>query len=109
MNAVDAVQAVELACHRAVNFPSDDIARMMLLEALASFKAMPLALFPPKVVDLIGRSHDQADALTDRILASNSLADPSIDHEIRAVCDTLSSLAVAMRLPSAVNDDERGE
>jgi len=109
MNAVDAVQAVELACHRAVNFPSDDIARTMLLEALTSFKATPLALFPPKVVDLVSRSHDQANALTNRILASNSLADPSIDLEIRAVCDTLSSLAEAMRLPGAANDDGSGQ
>lgn len=109
MNAVDAVQAVELACHRAVKSPTDDVARMMLLEALASFKATPLAPFPAKVVEMVSRSHDQADALTDRILASTSLSGPSIDHEIRAVCDTLSTLAVAMRLPGAVNDDESEE
>ena len=46
MNAADAVQAVEFACHRALNVPEDDISRVMLLEALASFKATPLASFP---------------------------------------------------------------
>jgi len=104
MNAVDAVQAVELACHRALKAPEDDIARTMLLEALASFKAIPLASFPHEVFDLVGRSRDQADGLSDRILASSSLSDPSIDDEIRAVCNTLGSVAAAMRPPSAVNE-----
>ena len=42
MNAVDAVQAVEVACHRALNVPEDTMSRVMLLEALASFKSTPL-------------------------------------------------------------------
>jgi hypothetical protein len=109
MNAVDAVQAVEFACHRALNVPEDDISRMMLLEALASFKATPLASFPSKVLNLVSRSRDQADALSDRILASNSLSDPSIDIEIRAVCHTTGSLAAAMRPPSPSNGGETGE
>ena len=103
MNAVDAVQAVDFACHRALKVPGDEMSRVMLLEALASFKAIPLGSFPPAVLDLVGRSRDEADALSDRILASNSLSDPSINHEIRTVCHTLGSLAVAMRPPSAIN------
>lgn len=109
MNVADAVQAVEFACHRAVKFPEDDMSRVMLLEALAQFKATPLASFPHKVLDLVGRSRDQADALSDRILASDSLSDPSIDHEVRAVCETLGSLSAAMRPPSAINAGGSGE
>lgn len=55
---------MELACQRALNYSSDDKARMMLLEALASFKATPLSVFPARVVDLANRSREQADALT---------------------------------------------
>ena len=85
------------------------MSRVMLLEALASFKSIPLDSFPDTVVELVGRSRDQADALSDRILASNSLADPSIQHEIRAVCDTVGSVAAAMRQPSAINGAGGGE
>ena len=46
MNAVDAVQAAEFACHLALNDPKDDMARAMLLEVLANLKATPLASFP---------------------------------------------------------------
>ena len=109
MNAADAVQAVEFACHRALNVPKDDMSRVMLLEALASFKGTPLASFPNKVLDLVSRSREHADALSDRILASNSLSDPSIDHEIRAVCHVADSLAAAMRPPSAVKAGGSGE
>ena len=103
MNAADAVQALEFACHRALNVPKDDMSRVMLLEALANLKATPLASFPEKVLELVERSREQADALSDRILASNSLSAPSIDEEIRAVCHTLGFLAAAMRPPSDVN------
>ncbi len=72
MKAVDAVQRSGVACHRALNVPKDDIARVMLLEALANFKATPLASFPQEVVDLVGRSPDRADALSDCILATKS-------------------------------------
>ena len=100
MNVVDAVQAAEFACHLALNDPKDDMSRVMLLEVLANLKATPLASFPHNVLDLISRSRDQADALSDRILASNSLSDPSIDDEIRAVCNTLAALVAAMRRSS---------
>lgn len=109
MNAVDAVQAVDFACHRALRAPDDDISRMMLLEALANFKAVPLASFPHNAIELVGRSRDQADALSDRVLASERLSDPSIEDEIRQVCHTLSSLAAAMRPPSVVDADGGGE
>ena len=67
MNAADAVQAVEFACHLALKFPKDDMSRVMLLEALASFKATPLASFPNKTFDLVRLSRDQADELSKRV------------------------------------------
>lgn len=103
MNAADAVQAVEFACHRALKGPKDDMSRVMLLEALANLKATPLASFPQDVLELVERSRDQADALSDRILASNSLSAPSIDQEIRVVCHTLGFLAAAMRPAGDIN------
>ena len=81
MNAADTVQALEFACHRALRGPKDDMSRVMLLEALAGLKSTPLASFPQEALDLVERSREQADALSDCILASNSLSDPSIDHE----------------------------
>jgi hypothetical protein len=109
MNAADAVQAADFACHRALRVPNDDMSRVMLLEALASLKATSLASFPSNVLDLVERSREQADALSDCILASNSRSDPSIDHKIRAVCDTVASLSAAMRPPRTINGDGRGE
>ncbi len=109
MNAVDAVQAADFACHRALDGPKDDMSRVMLLEALASFKATPLASFPARVLDLVSRSRNQADALCDRILASSGPFDSSIDEEIRAVCATLHSLAAAMRPPSAIKAGGSGD
>jgi hypothetical protein len=100
MNAADAVQAGEFACHRALKGPQDDRSRVMLLKALANLLAIPLGSFPQKALELVERSRDQANALSDRILASNSLSAPSIDQEIRAVCQTLDILAAAMRPPS---------
>jgi hypothetical protein len=97
MNAVDAVQAAAFACHQALSVPKDDISRVMLLEAFVSLKATPLASFSPNVVDRVERSREQADALSDRILASNSLSDPSIHTQIRAICDTVASRSAAMR------------
>ena len=108
MNAADAVQTAEFACHRALNGPQDDRSRVMLLKALANLLATPLASFPQNVLGLVERSRDQANALSDRILASNSLAAPSIDQEIQAVCQTLGILAAAMRPPS-VNAGEGTE
>jgi hypothetical protein len=109
MNAADTVQALEFACHRAVRIPKDDMSRVMLLEALAGLKATPLNSFPHEVVELVERSRDQADALSDRILASNSLSDPSIDREIQAVCRTLGFLVAAMRPASHVSGGEGAE
>ena len=109
MNAVDAVQALEFACHRALTVPKDDMSRVMLLEALAGLKGTPLNSFPQQVVDLVERSCEQADVLSDLILASNSLSDPAIDEEIQAVCSTLGSLAAAMRSPGDVNGAEGAE
>ena len=103
MNAADTVQALEFACHRALRGPKDDMSRVMLLEALAGLKSTPLASFPQEALDLVERLREQADALSDCILASNSLSDPSIDQEIKAVCHTLGSLVAAMRPPSDVN------
>ena len=65
------------------------MSRVMLLEGLAGLKATPLNSFPEEVLDLVERSREQAVALSDRILASNSLSDPSIGQEIRQVCHTL--------------------
>ena len=108
MNAADAVQAAEFACHRVLNVPNEDRSRVMLHKALADLIATPLASFPQTVLELVKRSRDQADALSARILASNSLSAPSIDQEIRAVCQTLDILAAAMRPPS-VNGGEGTE
>jgi hypothetical protein len=109
MNAVDAVQAVDFACHRALKVPEDEMSRVMLLEALASFKAIPVASFPDAVFDLVGRSRNHADALSDLVLASKSLADPSIALEIRALCDVVGSLAAAMRPATAVHAGPGGQ
>lgn len=109
MNAADAVQAVEFARHRALKVPKDDMSRVMLLEALANLKATPLNSFPQEVLDLVERAREQADALSDRILESNSLSAPSIDQETRAVCYTLGFLAAAMRPSSVINADRGTE
>jgi hypothetical protein len=85
------------------------MSRVMLLEALASLKATPLSSFPQKALHLVERAREQADALSDRILASNSLSDPSIDQQIKAVCLTLDSLAAVMRPPSDVNAAQGAE
>ena len=103
MNAADAVQAADWACHQALKVPKDDMSRVMLLEALANLKSTPLNSFPQNVIELVERSRAQADALTDRILASSSVFAPSIDLEIRVVCHSLGTLAAAMRPPSAIN------
>ena len=73
------------------------------LTGLGELKSTPLASFPQEALDLVERLREQADALSDCILASNSLSDPSIDQEIKAVCHTLGSLVAAMRPPSDVN------
>jgi hypothetical protein len=64
---------------------------------------------PRAFLEVVGWARDRADALSDLILASDSLSDPSIDHEIRAVCQTVGSLAAAMRPADAVNVGSGGE
>ncbi|WP_147157006.1 hypothetical protein [Reyranella soli] len=109
MNPVDAVQAVAFACHQALEFPQEDMARAMLLEAVASFKATQLADFPASVLELVKLSHDRADALSDRVLASDDLADPWIHHDTQSLCLLIGALAEAMRPSSAVNAGEGEE
>jgi len=94
---MDAVQALETACHRLVHDPRDSLSRALLLEALANYRSVSLARLPVAVFYLIQISHDQADALTDRILASDSLSDSSIDDEIRRLCRTVDSLIAALK------------
>ena len=96
MDAVQSVQAVESACHRVLRNSRDDVSRALLLEALASFQAVPLASFPTAVLDLVKASRDHADKLSNGILESRTLSDPMIDHEIREVCQSLGSLAAAL-------------
>lgn len=99
LNAAQAVQAVESVCDRVLRDPRDDMSRALLLEALAKFSTVPLASFPTAALDLVQLSRAQSDALSNRILASNSLADPSIDDEMRAVCHTVASVAAALKDP----------
>lgn len=94
---MNAVQTLEAARHRLLRDPRDDLARAALLEALASYTAVPLASFPDDVLDLVEKSHEQADALGNRILAGESLSDPWIDQEVRAACSTVASVAAASR------------
>ena len=105
MNAVDAVQAVELVCHQIVHGRKDDLSKALLLEALDNFRATPLASFPHEVLDLVRQSHDQVDELSARILASDSLSSPLVDHDIRAVCRSLDYLARALRSTRNVSAD----
>lgn len=92
-----AVQALEAACHCLLRDPRDDLARAVLLQALASYTAVPLASFPDAALPLVKKSHDQADTLSSRILASESFSDPRINQEARAVCSTVASVAAALK------------
>ena len=96
MDAVQSVQAAESACHRVLRDSRDDVSRALLLEALASFKAVPLTSFPATVLDLVKASRDHADKLSNGILESRTLSDPMIDHEIREVCHSLGCLAAGL-------------
>jgi len=97
---MNAVQALEAACHRLLHDPRDNLSRALLLEALANYRAISLASFPVAVFDLVQFSHDRADELSDRILESNSLSDPSIDDEILELCHTVDSLVAALEQAS---------
>jgi hypothetical protein len=95
---MNAVQALEAACHRLVNDPRDGLSRALLLEALANFKSVSLSCFPVAVFYLVKISHDRADALSDRILESNSLSDSSIEDEIGGLCHAVDSLVAELEL-----------
>lgn len=92
----ECVQALETACHRFLSDPGDAGSRALLLEALATYNAVPLASFPTAVRDLVTTSRDQADALCVRILETSSGA--SIVSETENVCHTLGSLGEALRV-----------
>jgi hypothetical protein len=91
------VQILEAACHRLLSSPQDDGSRAFLLEALAAYKAVPLACFPGAVHDLVASSRTQADALCVRILETDAGAGQSIDHEVEDVCHTLTALGEALK------------
>ena len=93
---VKQVQALETACHRLLRNPDDDLSRALLLEALAAYKAIPLASLPASVYGLVATSRGQVDALCLRVLETNPRAGRSIEHELREVCKTLGALAVTL-------------
>lgn len=93
---VEQVQALETACHRLLRNPGDDLSRALLLEALAAYKAIPLASLPASVYGLVATSRHQVDALCLRVLETNARAGRSIQHELREVCKTLGTLALAL-------------
>ncbi len=99
---MNAVHAVEEACHRFLRDPKDDLVRASLLDALARYKAIPLDAFPATVIGLVRTSHEQADELSNRILASNNLSEPRIRQEAEAVCRTISSLASELTPPHSM-------
>jgi hypothetical protein len=90
------VMALEAACHRALRNPEDEASRASLLEALASYKAVPVGHFPSPVQGMVAASRDQADALCVRILEITSGAAHSMDRELREMCHTLASLAATL-------------
>ena len=93
---VEQVQALETACHRLLRNPDDDLSRALLLEALAGYKAIPLARLPASVYGLVATSRHQVDALCLCVLETNARAGRSIQHELREVCKTLGTLALAL-------------
>lgn len=76
---------------------------MMLLEALANFKAIPLAEFPSSVLALVKLSRDRSNVLSDHVLASDDLADATVHQATQMLCLVIGALAEAMRPTSAVN------
>ena len=78
--------------------------RVLLLEALVTYKTVRMDCFPASVRDLVAASRAQADALCLRILETNAVSGRSIEHEVKEVCRTLTCLEAAMK-----NMDEQGE
>ena len=88
----ESVQMLEVACHRLLRSPKDDGYRALLLEALATYKGVPLDCFPSALRDLVVTSREQADALCLRILETSALEGGSIEAELKEVCHTLAEL-----------------
>ena len=70
--------------------------RQTLLEALVVYKSTPLDGFPTGMRNLVYKSRAQADALCLRILETNGGTSRSIEHELKQMCDTLTSLGAAL-------------
>lgn len=93
----ECVHVLEAACHRLLRDPKDPGSRADLLEALATYKTVPLDSFPAAVHDLVAASREQADILCIRILETNADAGRSIEQEAKEVCHTLASLGEALK------------
>src|SRR5690242_15603501 len=89
------LKAVESACHRLLQKPSEEGARAELLKAIAAYNGLPPARFPRSVRRLVEQSRDQADSLGVHILETNTIAGPSIEEELRQVCHTMAAVAAA--------------
>ncbi|GEP61709.1 hypothetical protein RSO01_88750 [Reyranella soli] len=94
---MNAVQALETACNRLTHDPQDRLSCALLLDALAHYRSSSLASLPVAAFHLVQISRDRADALSARILESDSLSDPSIDDEIRGLCHTVDSLVATLK------------
>lgn len=91
------VQLLETACHRLLMNLEDASLRRTLLEALVTYKSTPLNGFPTGLRDLVSTSRAQADALCLRILETDGGTGRSIEHELKQMCDTLTSLGDALK------------
>lgn len=70
--------------------------RQALLEALVIYKSTPLDGFPTGMWNLVWRSRAQADALCVRILQTDGGSSRSIEHELKQMCETLTSLRAGL-------------
>ena len=91
------VELLEGACHRLLINLADASLCRALLEGLVAYKSTPLAGFPTRIRNLVSRSRAQADALCLRILQTDCGTSGSIEHELKQMCDTLTSLGVALK------------
>jgi hypothetical protein len=90
------VQLLETACHRLLMNLEDASLCRALLEGLVTYKSTPLDGFPTGMRTLVSRSRAQADALCLRILETDGGTSRSIEHELKQMCDTLTSLGAAL-------------
>jgi hypothetical protein len=95
-SVAERVQALDRACHRLMQSPDDDRLRLMLLEALSAYKAVPVADFPVNGQDLVETSHDLADSLCLRILEANGQPSRSVEKELKRLCRSLAALAATL-------------